>query len=277
MPPRSQALPPQLKAMIRRGLNLVRDPAQLAELGPVVETIAEAVFERWLSGRTAEDNRVEHEFVVFGAAMRIAEAEQLPLAGKLVVVCATFLHDTHPIPRVTETAIRETMRRDPELAARLQEKKARQRLEHMLGGARNARLLLRELEHPLRRGEPIVTGEVRERCAAIIAAHDLWKLGKPHPAAGDPEALVCFEADALWPLHPLGVLADLERPGESGDPRDVNNPAEWRKQVRHNLETLCEYRKNWEAGGEVFQDPDSVFRTAEGYRLYREWAGLWGL
>ena len=28
---------------------------------------------------------------------------------------------------------------------------------------------------------------------------------------------------------------------------------------------------------QVFQDSVSIFRTAEGYRLYREWAGLWGL
>src|ERR1039458_10548338 len=133
--------------MIRCGLNLVRDPGQRAVLSPVVETIAEAVFERWLSGRTAEDNWVEHEYVVFGAAMRIAEAERLPLAGKLVVVCATFLHDTYPIPRITETAIREAMKQDAELAARLHEKKTRQRVEHMEGGARNARLLLRALEH----------------------------------------------------------------------------------------------------------------------------------
>ena len=64
---------------------------------------------------------------------------------------------------------------------------------------------------------------VRDRCAAIIAGHDYWKLGKPHPPAEDREALVCFEADALWPLHPLGVLADLERSG-----KDVNDPQEWR-------------------------------------------------
>ena len=270
-------LPPQLKAIIGRGLNLVKDPAERAELRPVVDAIAETTFDRWLSRRAPEDNRPEHEFVVFGAAMAIAEAERLPLSGKLVVVCTTFLHDTYPIPRITETAIREAMKQDAELAARLHEKKTRQRVEHMEGGARNARLLLRALEHPLHPGEPIVADEVRQRCAAIIAGHDYWKLGKPHPAAGDPEALVCFEADALWPVHPLGVLADLERPGESGKPKDVNDSQEWRQQIRHNLETLREYRKNWEGTGEVFQDSVSIFRTAEGYRLYREWAGLWGL
>jgi hypothetical protein len=78
-------------------------------------------------------------------------------------------------------------------------------------------------------------------------------------------------------VHPLGVLADLERPGESGNPKDVNDSQEWRQQIRHNLETLREYRKNWEGTAEVFQDSVSIFRTAEGYRLYREWAGLWGL
>jgi hypothetical protein len=263
--------------MIRRGLDVVRDSSQRGELGVVTETIAQAVFERWLSRRTAEDNRADHEFVVFGAAMRIAEAERLSTAGKLVVVCATFLHDTHPIGRVTERAIREAMKLDPELAARLEEKKSRQRTEHMRGGARNAGVLLGELEHPLRPGEPIVAREVAERSAAIIAAHDCWKLGEPHPPAADREALVCFEADALWPLHPLGVLADLERPGEGGDPMDVNDPAAWRKQIVHNLRTLRQYRRNWEGSGEVFQDAESIFRTAEGHRLYREWAGLWGL
>jgi hypothetical protein len=242
-----------------------------------VDSIAEQSFERWLSRRTADDNRVEHEFVVFGAAVRIAEAQRLSLSGKLVVACAAFLHDTHPIQRITETAIREAMTRDPELAARLQESKARQRIEHMTGGARNADLLLRELAHPDRPGESIVTADVRGRCAAIIASHDYWKLGKPHPPASDREALVCFEADALWPLHPVGVLADLARPGSGGEPRDVNDPEEWRRQVRNNLQTLREYRANWQGTDEVFQDAESIFRTAEGHRLYREWAGLWGL
>jgi HD superfamily phosphohydrolase YqeK len=255
--------------MTRRGLDLVKDPAERAELRAVVDFVAEQAFERWLCRRTPDDNRVEHEFVVFGAAMRIAEAERLPLTGKLVVTCATFLHDTFPIQRITERAIREAEARDRDLAASLREAKARQRIEHMEGGARNADLLLRELVN--------VSSEVRDRCAAIIASHDYWKLGKPHPAGSDREALVCFEADALWPLHPLGVLADLERPGEDGEPKDVNDPAEWRRQVRNNLQTLREYRANWQRAEEMFQDPDSIFRTAEGHRLYREWTGLWGL
>jgi hypothetical protein len=270
-------LTPELKAMTKRGLDPVSDPAERVELRPVVDSIAEQSFERWLSKRTADDNRVEHEFVVFEAAMRIAEAEGLSLPGKLIVICATFLHDTFPIQRITERAIREAAASDPELAASLQEGKARQRIEHMKGGARNAELLLRELFHPERPGEPIVSADVRDRSAAIIASHDYWKLGRPHPAGTDREALVCFEADALWPLHPLGVLADLERPGEDGEPKDVNDPAEWRRQILNNLHTLREYRANWKGTAEMFQDADSIFRTAEGHRLYREWAGLWGL
>ena len=263
-------IPPHLAAMTARGLSAVQDPAERAALRAVTDGIAETTFDRWLSRRTAEDNRVEHEFVVFGAAMRIAEDERLSLSGKLVVICVTFLHDTYPIARITETTIRDCMQKDPQLATALLEKKARQRIEHMQGGAKNAALLLSELQHPDHPGAPIVSGEVRDRCAAIIAGHDYWKLGKPHPSAEDREALVCFEADALWPLHPLGVLADLERSG-----KDVNEPEEWRKQIGQNLRTLREYRANWEGTNEVFQDADSIFRTAEGHRLYREWAGLW--
>ncbi len=262
--------------MIGRGLSRVQDCAEREALRPVTDAIAQAAFQRWLSRRTADDNRAEHEFVVFDAAMRIAEAERLPLSGKLVVVCFTFLHDTYAIRRITETAIREAAAIDPELAAALRQKKQRQRIEHMQGGARNAALLLRELAHPDRPGTLAVNDEVRERCAAIIAPHDDWKLGKPHPPAADREALVCFEADALWPVHPLGVLADLERPGESGVPKDVNDPAEWREQILNNLATLREYRANWAGTNDRFQDADSIFRTVEGHRIYREWAGLWG-
>src|SRR5260370_14026882 len=258
--------------MTLSGLSGVQDQVERTGLRAAMDVIAETTFERWVSRRTAEDNRVEREFVVFGAAMRIAEAERLSLSGKLVVLCATFLHDTYPIARITETAIRDCMKKDPELAAALLEKKARQRIEHMQGGAQNAALLLGELEHPDRPGTPSVSGDVRDRCAAIIAGHDYWKLGKPHPPAEDREALVCFEADALWPLHPLGVLADLERSG-----KDVNDPQEWRTQIGQNLRTLCEYRANWEGTDEVFQDADSIFRTVESHRLYRQWAGLWGL
>ena len=144
----------------------------------------------------------------------------------------------------------------------------------MEGGARNADLLLRELAHPS------APESRRDRSARALRRHycpsRLLEARQAAPAGGDREALVCFEADALWPLHPLGVLADLERPGEDGEPKDVNDPAEWRGQVRNNLQTLREYRANWQGTDEPFQDADSIFRTAEGHRLYREWAGLWG-
>ncbi len=255
--------------MLECGLAVVRDDNARVELRSVSHAVAAAAFERWLSKRTAADNRVEHEFVVFGAAMRIGEAERLPLNGMLAVVCATFLHDTCPIQRITERMIREAAQSDPALAEGLMRRKAAQRTHHMEMGARNAGQLLRE--------SALVSGQVRERCEAIIASHDCWKLGHPHPLSSDPEAVVCFEADALWPLHPLGVLADLERPDESGAAQDVNDPAEWRRQVRNNLQTLREYRSNWDGTGERFQDAHTIFRTAEGYRLYREWAGMWGL
>jgi hypothetical protein len=201
--------------------------------------------------------------------MRIGEAERLPLDGMLAVVCATFLHDTYPIQRITERMIREAALSDSALATDLMRRKAAQRTLHMEMGARNATQLLRELA--------LVSCPVREHCEAIILSHDCWKLGHPHPVSSDPEAVVCFEADALWPIHPLGVLADLERPDEAGATRDVNDPAEWRRQGRNNLQTLSEYRSNWDGTGERFQDAQTIFRTAEGYRLYREWSAMWGL
>jgi hypothetical protein len=254
--------------MLEAALAVVRDGPARAELRSVSHAVAAAVYDRWLSKRTPDDNRVEHEFVVLGAAMRIGEAAQLPLNGMLAVVCATFLHDTHPIQRITERMVRDAQS-DPALAADLMRRKAAQRTHHMEMGARNAGQLLRE--------PSLVSDGIREHCEAIISSHDCWKLGHPHPLSSDPAAVVCFESDALWPLHPLGVLADLERPDETGAVRDVNDPAEWRRQVRNNLQTLSEYRSTWDGTDERFQDEHTIFRTAEGYRLYREWAGLWGL
>src|SRR5215831_17021649 len=124
--------------MIDRALNRVQDSGERAALRPVAGAVAHAAFHRWLIRRTPDDNRVEHEFVVFDAAMRIAQAERLPLTGKLVVVCFSFLHDTHAIRRITETAIREAEAKDPRSAATLREQKERQRVEHMQQGARNA-------------------------------------------------------------------------------------------------------------------------------------------
>ena len=82
MTPEAHLLPEHLQAMIGRGLSRVRDCAEREALRPITDAIAQAAFHRWLSRRTAEDNRTEHEFVVFDAAMRIADAERLPLSGK---------------------------------------------------------------------------------------------------------------------------------------------------------------------------------------------------
>jgi hypothetical protein len=41
---------------------LVKDPAERAELRPVVDAIAETTFERWLSRRTAEGHRLCREW-----------------------------------------------------------------------------------------------------------------------------------------------------------------------------------------------------------------------
>jgi hypothetical protein len=263
--------------MITRGLGALQNASERAALAPIVCAIAEAAYDRWIRDRTSADNRAEHEFIVFYAAMRIAEAERLPLEDKLAAAAFCFLHDTYTIRRVTEAAIREAAARDASLAAEMEREKDRQRREHMAGGARNAEALLRELRHPERPGEPIVSDAVRARTVEIIAKHDCWKLGEPHPPGADRLAVVCFEADALYPLHPIGVLADLERPDESGCPKDLNDPAEWRKQLAHSLGTLRKYRANWAGLAETFQDEESIFRTAEGYRLYREWLGLWNV
>jgi hypothetical protein len=251
----------QLQTLIQSGLNALHKPNERADIENLVSVLAPAADARWFAERSREDNRREHEFVVFAAAMRIAEAENLPLTSKRAVAGFVFTHDSYPIARKTERMIREAT---PDLAKQLDQKKTQDRKDHMAGGAKNADALFRELG--------ILTDDERDRVVRIIERHDCWKLRDPHPLWADREAVVCLEADALYPLHPYGVLADLEREG-----RDVYDPSEWRKQVRNNLQTLEEYRANWQGMNEPFQDGRSIFRTREGYRLYTEWRGLLGV
>jgi hypothetical protein len=118
---------------------------------------------------------------------------------------------------------------------------------------------------------PLFSEEEIERCAALIAVHDDWKLSRPGPATADRLGLCCLEGDALYPLHPVGVAADLERPGAKGH----TSPEPWREQVGHSLQTLREYRCSV-APEQDFAGPEAIFRTREGYRLYANWLAFWG-
>ncbi|MBA7561037.1 hypothetical protein ES708_02671 [subsurface metagenome] len=85
----------------------------------------------------------------------------------------------------------------------------------MEGGAINAEFLLRQLKHPTRSSDMLMTQDERERCIEIVSKHDQWKSGAAHPIGSDRFAVVCLEGDALCPLNPLGRLADLERPDDA--------------------------------------------------------------
>lgn len=285
-------LPSRLEAMLEQSLVGVKNSEQQKDLRLVANVVAAATWQHWQAWRPLEDNRPEHEWMVFANLMKIAESEGLNLSERRIATAFTFTHDTFCIPRITEAMIRAVdieisnveqfePNRASQLrnhAAQLREAKAQQRQTHMEGGARNAEFILSQLKHPDHLSELLLTREEIDRCIDIIAKHDLWKISTPYPLSSDLLAVVCFEADALWPLHPLGVLADLERPDTDGNTKDANDPAEWHKQVQENLKTLLEYRSNWkDVEGEIFVDNESIFRTKEGYRLFREWRRFWNI
>ncbi len=285
-------LPLRLEAMLEQSLAVVNDSEQQKDLRLVANVIAEATWQHWQAWRPIEDNRPEHEWIVFANLMKIAESEGLNLSERRIATAFTFTHDTFFIHRITEAMIRavdieirNTEQFEPNCvlelrkhAAQLREAKAKQRQAHMEGGARNAEFILSQLKHPDHPNELLLTRVEIDRCIDIIAKHDLWKTGKPYPLRNDLLAVVCFEADALWPLHPLGVLADLERPDADGSTKDTNDTAEWQKQVQNDLKTLLEYRSNWkDVEGEIFVDSESIFRTKEGHRLFREWRKFWNI
>jgi hypothetical protein len=197
--------------------------------------------------------------------MKIAAAEKLSSSDIKVFAAFAFCHDNYRIRRIMDARVRELEDRGLiEEAAALLRQKREQRVKHMLLGARRAEKVLRSLE--------ILSERELTRCRTIIEKHDLWKLGEPWPLADDRLALCCFEADALWPLQPLGVLADIERSGE-----DAMDPEVWRRKVQESHRTMIVYRANWAKMKEPFQGRNSIFRTPEGHRIYKEWRRFWGL
>jgi hypothetical protein len=269
-------LPARLNSMLEQALLVVIEEHQ-DELCAVACIVASATWRFWHAWRKAEDNRQEHEWVVFANAMKIAEAENLSISEKRIATGFAFIHDTFFIPRIMEQRIRDAT--TPQRRAQLEEEKEEQRLQHMQGGAKNAEFLLSQLRDPDSPGDLLFKPDEISKCVKIVSEHDLWKLRNPSPPpSSDRLALACLEADALWPLHPLGVLADLERPNEKGETKDFADPAAWHKHLQESNRTLTESRQKWKdiPLGD-FVDNASIFRTKEGHRLYNEWRQRWNL
>jgi hypothetical protein len=254
-------IPAPLAFLLESALSHIADATERAALRELSDILVLAVWHKWLARRPVEDNRPEHEFIVLQFTLKIAEAERLSLSDKRLALAVVFLHDTHFIPRITEAHVAAASPAERDV---LERRKLVQRETHMRGGADNARSLLAQLGK--------FTPTDIDSIAEIIAHHDDWKLGRPHPSGSDRLAVVCLEGDSLWPLHPLGVQADLERAGA-----DVTDPAAWQKQLRQNIKTLHFYRKNWHGSAERFPDEVSIFRTAEGHRLYHSFRQLWNV
>lgn len=268
-------LPARFNTMLEQALLVVRKDHQ-EELCIVACAVSSAAWRFWLSQRPPEDNRQEHEWVVFANVMKIAEAEELTLSEKRIATAFSFVHDTFFIRRIMEQRVREATEEEKQ---ELEKEKEKQRRQHMESGAKNTEFLLSQLRHPHSPADLLFTPEEIARCVKIVSEHDLWKLQNPGlPPSGERLAVACLESDALWPLHPLGVLADLERPDENGATKDFNNPEIWRKQLEESIQTLVEFRPKWEGiPPDDFIDNESIFRTKEGHRLYTEWRRRWNL
>lgn len=268
-------LPVRYKIMLEQALSALMDDDEREELCAVASVISNATWQVWQSWRSPEDNRQEHEWVVFANVMRIAEAEGLSLSEKRIATAFAFTHDSFPILRIMEQELRVAT--DDQKKA-LKEEKRRQRKEHMEGGAENARFLLSRLRHP-GTSSALLSQEEIQRCVDIVGIHDLWKVDPPSPPpTSDRLAIVCIEGDALWPLHPIGVLADLDRPDNLGRSKDMFDAAKWHEQLEQSLRTLTDYRPKWkDIADSDFIDGESIFRTREGHRLYSAWRSLWNL
>lgn len=285
-------LPARLNTMLEHVLSYIKDVEEKEELCKVACVVSSAAWRFWQAWRLAEDNRSEHEWVVFANIMRIAEKEKLSLSEKRIATAFAFTHDTFPIRRIMEADIEDLLKKaskvektDPKRAEELRRQaealkveKGKQRKEHMKRGAENAEFLLSRLKRPDSPDDSLFTKDEIKICKRIVGKHDSMKTGEAYPPGNDRLAVVCVEGDTLWPLHPIGVLADVERPGKKGRTENFSSSVVWRKKVEESLHSLLKYRQNWEKKPEEkFQDGESIFRTEEGYRIYSEWRRFWNL
>jgi hypothetical protein len=274
-------LPPRYNLMLEQALVAVADDQEREELAVVSSVVSSATWKQWQLWRSHEDGGKRHEWIVFANMLKIAESEKLTREEKRIATAFCFTHDSVFIKRIMEDDIFK--KREQGLHAEADEMerlKSEQRNLHMQGGAENADFMLNRLKHPDNAASPLFTQAEVDRCVEIIAIHDKWKLDTPAPPpTEDKLAVTCVEADALWPLHPIGVLTDIERP-TVGVSKDFSNPTEWRDNIKQSLRTLLSYQDKWIKQGiakEDFRDDDSIFRTREGHRLYSEWRELWAL
>jgi len=275
--------PARLNLILEGALSGLADAREREELRVTAHTLANAAWQRWQSGRPPQDNGQDHEWIVFAHVLKIAESEGLSLAEKRIAAAFAFVHDNYYIPRIMEEEIRECKRAGlHDKAAALSKQKTQQRIEHMQRGAVNAGSLLRELMRSGHPASPLFTADEISRCVELVSGHDLWKTNPPAPPpTADRLAVSCVEADALWPLHPSGVLADLQRLAAGGERVDLTDPLVWRRQLQQSLDTLIEFRPHWVEKAAIaetdFIDRESIFRTNAGQGLFREWRTFWSL
>lgn len=277
---RVSILPARFNIMLEQALSIVTNTQEREDLCTVACIVSSSTWQHWQAWRSPEDNRQEHEWVVFANVMKIAESEGLCLSDRRVATAFCFLHDTAFIKRIMEEEIRSLERKGLlEEADEMRRMKKDQRVDHMKGGADNAKFLLKQLRVPDNPTTALLTDDEIRRCVDLIAKHDSWRLDPPEPPpTSDRLALVCLEGDVLWPLHPIGVLADLDRSNTGGKSKDLFEPLEWREQLQQSLKTLVEFRPKWKnIPDNDFIDGESIFRTKEGHRLFTEWKKLWNL
>lgn len=279
----STSAPARLNLILEGALSGLADAQERQELRLTAHTMANATWQRWQSGRPPQDNGQDHEWIVCAHVLKIAESEGLSLEEKRIATAFAFVHDNFFISRIMEEEIRECERAGlHDKAAALSKQKTQQRIEHMQRGAVNAESLLRKLvrsDHP---ASPLFTADEIHCCVELVREHDLWKTNPPAPPpTADRLAVSCVEADALWPLHPTGVLADLQRLAAGGESVDLTDPLVWRKQLQQSLQTLIEFRPRWVEKAAIaetdFIDSESIFRTVTGQQLFREWRTFWSL
>src|SRR3989337_1805130 len=88
---RLSILPARFNIMLEQALLTVSNTQEREDLCTVACIVSSSTWQHWQAWRSPEDNRQEHEWVVFANVMKIAESEELPLLDKRIATAFCFL------------------------------------------------------------------------------------------------------------------------------------------------------------------------------------------
>lgn len=279
-------VPEKDKDQLHEALAVIEDSKTKAE----VTVIAEELFSRIYDdlNKAIVGNPIEHHPIALAHMLKIATRIKSPYLVLAEAAALALLHDISAVPKITKQMVTAA---GPGKGDALELERQENRILHMREGSAVAHRYLLALNKSL--GRIVFDSKAIDRVCEAIRIHDNPSLDIPIHRS-NWLAVAFREADRLWMITHLGILADLARKCSAVKDADeiafpeqfctayaalirdnentIAQPDKYRDQLEDNIKRFCEERELYrplEPTEGPFCDESTFFRTAEGHAIYR--------